>query len=53
MTCGEASDYNAVPGLLAIPVYKPRLFIADKGYDGDFLREELLIHGIRPVIPRK
>ena len=48
-----ASDYNAVPDLLAIPVSKPRLFLADKGYDGDFLREELLIHGIRPVIPPK
>jgi transposase len=39
--------------LLAIPVSKPRLFLADKGYDGDFLREELLIQGIRPVIPPK
>ncbi|WP_236735607.1 IS5 family transposase [Agrobacterium tumefaciens] len=53
LTGGEASDYNAVPDLLAIPVCKPRLFLADKGYDGDFLREELLIHGIRPVIPPK
>ncbi|WP_404926344.1 IS5 family transposase [Mesorhizobium sp. ORM16] len=53
LTGGEASDYNAVPDLLAIPVSKPRLFLADKGYDGDFLREELLIHGIRPVIPPK
>ena len=29
------------------------MFLADKGYDGDFLREELLIYGIRPVIPPK
>ena len=36
-----------------MPVGKPRLFIADKGYDGDFIREELLIHGIKPVIPPK
>jgi len=50
LTGGEASDYAAVPDLLAMPVGKPRLFLADKGYDGDFLREELLIHGIRPVI---
>ncbi len=49
----DKSDYNAVADLLAIPVSKPRLFLADKGYDGDFLREELLIHGIRPVIPPK
>ncbi|MDH2092739.1 transposase [Rhizobium pusense] len=26
---------------------------ADKGYDGDSIREALLIHGIRPVIPPK
>lgn len=49
----EASDYNAVPDLLAMPVGKPRLFLADKSYDGDFLREELRIHGIRQVIPPK
>lgn len=34
-----------------MPVGKPRLFLADKGYDSDALREELLIHGIKPVIP--
>ena len=36
-----------------MPVGKPRSFLADKGYDGGALREELLIHGIRPVIPPK
>ncbi|MFF2323305.1 transposase [Agrobacterium sp. NPDC058088] len=51
LTGGEASDYNAVPDLLAMPGAKPRLFLADKCYDSDALREELLIHGIRPVIP--
>jgi hypothetical protein len=34
--------------LLAMPVGKPRLFLVDKGYDGDLIREELLIHGIKP-----
>nr|WP_245484568.1 IS5 family transposase [Rhizobium leguminosarum] len=53
MTGGETSDYRAVPALLAIPVGKPRSFLADKGYDGDAVREVLLIHGIRPVIPPK
>nr|WP_312889382.1 IS5 family transposase [Rhizobium laguerreae] len=52
-TGGETSDYAAVPDLLAMPVGKPRLFLADKGYDGDAIREELLIHGIKPVIPPK
>ncbi|MBB4546233.1 MULTISPECIES: transposase [Rhizobium] len=44
---------SAVPALLTIPVGKPKSFLADKGYDGDSAREELLIHGIRPVIPPK
>jgi transposase len=36
-----------------MPVGKPRLFLADKGYDADAVREELLMHGILPVIPPK
>ena len=36
-----------------MPVNEPRLFLADKGYDGDSIREELLMRGIRPVIPPK
>jgi len=39
--------------LLALPVNKPKLFLGDKGYDGDSLRQDLLIHGILPVIPPK
>ena len=34
-----------------MPVGKLRLFLADKGYDSDALREELLVHGIKLVIP--
>lgn len=36
-----------------MPVGKPKLFLADKGYDSDAIREELLIHGILPVVPPK
>ena len=36
---------------MALPLAKPRLLLADKGYDGDAVREGLLIHGILPVIP--
>ncbi len=36
-----------------MPVGKPRRFLADKGYDADFLGEELLLQGTRPVIPPK
>lgn len=39
LTGGEVSDYNAIPNLVAMPVGKPRLFLANKGYDSDFLRE--------------
>jgi len=30
-TGGEVSDVKAVPALLAMPVGKPRLMLADKG----------------------
>jgi transposase len=53
LTGGEVSDYAAVPALLAMPVGQPRLFLADKGYDGDDVRSSLLMCGIQPVIPPK
>ncbi len=36
---------------MALPLARPRLLLADKGYDGDAVREGLLVHGILPVIP--
>lgn len=36
---------------MSLPLAKPRMLLADKGYDGDAVRENLLIHGILPVIP--
>ncbi|MEL4072993.1 IS5 family transposase [Ochrobactrum sp. GPK 3] len=53
LTGGEASDYNAVEDLMSIPVKKPRLLLADRGYDGDNIRNALLWSGITPVIPPK
>lgn len=44
---------SAIPDLLPITVGKPKSFLADKGDDGDFLCEELLVHGMRPIIPPK
>jgi len=38
---------------MAIPVIKPKALLADKGYDGDLVRENLLIQGILPIIPPK
>ena len=50
---GEASDYGAVDALVAIPVTKPKALLAAKGYDGDAVRENLLIRDILPIIPPK
>jgi len=47
------SDYRAVPALLDIPVTAPKAMLADKGYDGDSVRETLLVRGILPIIPPK
>ena len=38
---------------MAIPVIKPKALLADKGYDGDLVRDNLLIQGILPIIPPK
>jgi len=34
-----------------LPVARPRLMLADKGYDSDDVRISLLLKGILPVIP--
>lgn len=36
---------------MSLPLAKPRMLLADKGYDGDAIRENLLVHGILPIIP--
>lgn len=36
-----------------MPVAKPRLMLADKGYDGGEVRQSLLMRGVMPVIPPK
>ena len=36
-----------------MPVAKPKALLADKGYDGDAVREDLLWRGILPIIPPK
>jgi transposase len=53
LTGGEASDYGAVNDLMAIPVKKPKALLADKGYDGDAVRANLLKCRILPIIPPK
>ena len=37
--------------LFALPVKKPKMMLAAKGYDGDEVRTALLMRGVLPVIP--
>ena len=36
---------------MSLPLPKPKALLADKGYDGDRFRENLLMRGILPIIP--
>lgn len=38
---------------MALPVNKPKVFLADKGYDGDAVWANLLMRGMLPIIPPK
>ena len=38
---------------MALPVPNPRAMLADRGYDSDGFRQDLLLHGILPVIPSR
>jgi hypothetical protein len=51
LTGGEVSDYKAVDQLFALPLAKPKMMLADKGYDSDDVRAALLLKGVLPVIP--
>nr|WP_231101011.1 IS5 family transposase [Gluconobacter oxydans] len=53
LTGGQISDYKAVNALMALPAPNPRAILADRGYDSDSFRQDLLIHGILPVIPSR
>jgi len=38
---------------MALPVNKPKVLLADKGYDGNVVRVNLLMRAILPIIPPK
>ena len=52
LTSGEAADIAAAPALLALAPPMSAL-IADKGYDGDHFRADIVDRGAQPVIPNK
>ena len=38
---------------MKLSVPRPKAMLADRGYDSDSFRQELLVHGILPVIPSR
>nr|WP_252345662.1 IS5 family transposase [Gluconobacter sp. P1C6_b] len=51
LTGGQVSDYKTTNTLMALPVPNPRAMLADRGYDSDSFRQDLLLRGILPIIP--
>ena len=52
LTPGQDADITAAPALLALAPSMGTL-IADKGYDGDHFRTDIVSRGAKPVIPNK
>src|SRR5258707_15566512 len=52
LTPGQDADIVAAPALLALAPPMCAL-IADKGYDGDAFRADIVNRGAKPVIPNK
>jgi transposase len=52
LTPGQDADIAAAPDVLALAPPMSAL-LADKGYDGDDLRGEIVRRGAKPVIPNK
>jgi transposase len=52
LTPGQDADIAAAPDVLALAPPMSAL-LADKGYDGDGLRGEIVRRGAKPVIPNK
>ncbi len=53
MTPGEAHDSTAYPDLMAEHEVNPKVLLADRGYDSDAIREDVLARGALPAIPTK
>jgi transposase len=51
ITGGEVSDYKGYDALLDEDLPTARVLIADKGYDADRIRENVIRRGGTPVIP--
>lgn len=53
LTGGQVSGHKVVNALMALSAPNSRATLDDRGYDSDSFRQDLLIHGILPVIPSR
>ena len=53
LSSGEASDYKGYEPLMQEPGPRPSIMIADKGYDSDAIREDLVARNVEAVIPMR
>lgn len=53
LTTGQAHDSQAFPSLLRLVGDRVKAMLADKEYDADAIRDDLLAEEIEPVIPPK
>ena len=52
ITGGEVNDCSAAPQLIA-KLPDVEVIVADKGYDSEYIREQIVKKGAKAVIPRK
>ncbi len=50
---GEVSDYRGFDLLRVDPLKAPKVFIADKGYDSNHIRDAIAAEGGTPIIPAR
>jgi hypothetical protein len=51
LSAGEARDVTAYDDLKALRDMDPTMLLADRGYDGDAIRQDLRDRGVEPEIP--
>ena len=53
ITGGEVSDYKGYDLVMDADLPTPKVFLADRGYDADRIRDDINARGGTPVIPRR
>lgn len=53
LTGGEASDFKGYMPVMEADGPSPKVLLADKGYDADFIREDMEKRGGTAMIPTK